>query len=298
MIARLIRVFGGAIIVGSIGIFLRQLRRSQQEMNGSCHHDRAKYQAGETAKYPVTINPSTAQTCSAANQETRNGEPVAQENKRPSKHFYRKWIMVVNGILAGAAIFGGFIYHSQLVQMQSATDATTRAAKAAEDSITKSEASAHLDQRAWVAATNIDGIPKEGSEFEIKVMAKNTGKTFAKQFTMYVGLAKNLKPDFTLKPTDEGSIAILAPNSEYTATRLVPNDFGEEHRKLTKDDVEDFTSGRAELYVFGKMSYNDVFDCPHWTTFCFFLGRDLKYANCHDKGGNEADDKPCPTPTP
>jgi hypothetical protein len=162
---------------------------------------------------------------------------------------------------------------------------------------------ARLDQRAWVAAIDITGVPEIGKPFEITVRVKNSGKTFARQMTVekvaeviapgaQPHFIEDLRIDCDNPPFDavagtESSVAILAPNGELLAD-LVLKGF----EKVTSEQLELIKSGDAIVVVHGRMCYRDIFDCPHWTTYCAQLGKNLKYAACRTH--NDADANRCP----
>ena len=107
--------------------------------------------------------------------DSNNFKKTANWEKR---HF------AINAIIAVVGGLALIIYWCQLREMRKSTDAATRAAKAAEDSITFARNSAHLDQRAWVAPIDVTGKPEEGKPYKVAVTFKNTGRTFAKNSPM------------------------------------------------------------------------------------------------------------------
>jgi hypothetical protein len=60
--------------------------------------------------------------------------------------------------------------------MRKSTDAATKAARAADESIRLTREMSRLDQRAWVAAKGIAGIPEIGKPLTVIVAYGNTGK--------------------------------------------------------------------------------------------------------------------------
>jgi hypothetical protein len=133
-----------------------------------------------------------------------------------------------------------------------------------------------VDQRAWLAAYDIRGIPKANEIYDISIDIKNTGKTFAKNFWINPVVAprkKGVIPNFADEearavsdPGQGGFISktFLPPGGSTTVKITVSP-------KLTAKDVTNFMSGEMAVWVFGKISYDDVFKCPHWTTFCSVL---------------------------
>src|ERR1700730_13876810 len=92
----------------------------------------------------------------------------------------------VQRLIAIGGLLGLVVLSLQWCEMRKSTDAATKAAIAARDGITRAEATAHLDQRAWVSTvqTPISGRPQVGSKFSIRIPVKNNGKTFARNLAM------------------------------------------------------------------------------------------------------------------
>ena len=88
--------------------------------------------------------------------------------------------LILAFFLVVAAIIGACIYGWQLSEMRKSTNAATKAAKAAEDSVLLAKQNAHLDQRAWVVVSDVSGVPEVGKPFIVTMNITNVGKTFAK----------------------------------------------------------------------------------------------------------------------
>jgi hypothetical protein len=212
-------------------------------------------------------------------------------------------LLVVVSFLTFCAIFAAIciqagIYFFQLKQIRKSTDAATKAANAAEASVKQVRRTAHHDQRAWVAVADIQGIPEVGTIFSVNLVAQNSGKTFAKNLTMRAVVEaiteKGGEPDFSLEDSaaarKESSVSLLAPNADYMMDielrkRTPPHE-------ITQSDLDGIRRGDLTLFVHGKMTYDDVFGCAHWATFCTRLKPDLKYASYGKH--NDADQNRCP----
>jgi len=190
------------------------------------------------------------------------------------------------------------IYFFQLKQMKKSTDAAIKAANAAEASVKQARGAARQDQRAWVAVIDIVGIPEVGKIFAVNLTAQNSGKTFAKNLTMRavveVITEEGKEPDFSLEDSaatrKDSSVSLLAPNALYVKNI--------ELRKQTpphetaQSDLDRIRSGNVRIFVHGKMTYDDVFGCAHWSSFCTRLKSDLEYASYGKH--NDADQNRCP----
>jgi hypothetical protein len=151
---------------------------------------------------------------------------------------------------------------------------------------------AHLDQRAWVGPMKIDGkLPEPNLEFVVSIHVENSGKTFARKVAVQWHIreaAKPSAPDFDKEMIPTGgtvnSIGLLPPHGTY---------YIKAGGDLKPDEVTvgRIKSGESRVFVFGKITYLDVFDCPHWTTFCYVLRKDGTYDIWETH--NDADDNRC-----
>jgi hypothetical protein len=124
-----------------------------------------------------------------------------------------------------------------------------------------------LDQRAWISVGEM--IPpslQKDAPLTIVVDIKNTGKTFAKNFT-YKGTGE-IKPKEILPKLPEQyipTLGIIPPNGLYHVT------VGNLKTHPPDTDLQDIRSGEKVLWVHGTLAYEDVFGQAHWTTFCYYF---------------------------
>jgi hypothetical protein len=190
------------------------------------------------------------------------------------------------------------IYFFQLKQIKKSTDAATKAANAAEASIKQAKGAARHDQRAWVAVVDIQGIPEVGTIFSVNLLAQNSGKTFAKNLTIRAVVEliteKGKEPDFSLEDIaaarKDSSVSLLAPNAEYVMDVELRKQTPP--HEMTQSDLDGIRRGNLTIFIHGKMTYDDIFGCAHWTSFCTRLKPDLKYASYGKH--NDADQNRCP----
>jgi hypothetical protein len=157
----------------------------------------------------------------------------------------------------------------------------------------------HVDQRARVAQSEISGKAELDKPYFVTIKMKNTGKTFAKQFTgITVIISKALSdpdPDFDREETNVANshsvtnIGLIAPNGVIEQHTSVMQ--GE--AKITKDDLNFFRDPTVVLLVFGKMHYWDIFKCEHWSSFCYRAYPINEYYGRYP-GHNDADENECP----
>jgi len=55
---------------------------------------------------------------------------------------------------------------------------------------------------------------------------------------------------------------------------------------FTKEHAKGFRTGDFRVFFWGRIEYTDIFDCRHWTTFCYEYGFEWSefrpYGKCHD----------------
>jgi hypothetical protein len=124
----------------------------------------------------------------------------------------------------------------------------------------------HLDQRAWVGADKINQFNfVAGPGFAVPFDVVNTGKTPALHLRSYTAL-KSLEKNTPFKPTypeprpPKASLTVLQPQMHMTLYTL-PTD-------VSAKQFGDIQNGRGILYIYGRITYDDIFSKNHLTTFC------------------------------
>jgi hypothetical protein len=126
------------------------------------------------------------------------------------------------------------------------------------------------DQRAWVAQVGMGfDAPEVGKVLKGFVTWNNSGKTFAKRVVprVHFGFVPVVIPDentlMKLAESDilgPSSIGVLAPNGQYKTSLE------------TKTPIEDIDKERINgtwyTYIWGEMTYDDIFGRTHTITFC------------------------------
>lgn len=251
-------------------------------------HGHSETPASEASKQPIfgTIQspkPTKRQGDQQANKSTAN------------------WSLIFAGVIALGALVqifavivqAGFT-RRQLRLTKQAADAATKSAETAEKNVQQAMDMTRLDQRAWLAVTTITGeAPQAGQRFNVKIIVTNTGKTFAKNvrvssFSRSVPRDQPV-PNFAeeveagnVRIGEDRSVGIMAPNATYTSPLITEGG-------ISAATTEDFRRGRTILYIFGRITYDDIFDCPHWTTFCSVMDRNgdcSVFGNLNDADNN------------
>jgi hypothetical protein len=240
------------------------------------------------------------------------GPETEQQNKAPSpfrtwiklhrekvKHVgLHEWLMVLATIAMAGSTITYTHYASgqleamrgQLGEMKSSRidnhELAIFAEKQAEQSLKASIEVSRNDQRAWVGQTDIlppvftDGGKavyfKDGERTRFTVFIVNSGKSPAKnvaQSTSYRTLGSKIKfsPRY---PGESDNRGVIQPG-----LRLALNP--PETNRATRQMIETYASGENVLYLYGRITYDDIFDRPHQTTFCVYLLRDLaNFTDC------------------
>jgi hypothetical protein len=159
-------------------------------------------------------------------------------------------------------------------------------ANSSEESIKETRRAFQIEQRAWVGFSGIGDKPELGKPYTITVQFGNTGRTPAigiRSQIMSVPIPRGQEPDFTYADPPE-SQAVLQPNGQFIVSWKATK-VGEVFNQAT---LESLKSGTVRLYVYGHVSYDDVFGGQHWTRFCLHLRGDMD-GFTHCKKYNEID---------
>jgi hypothetical protein len=211
--------------------------------------------------------------------EIRFPESAEREGRAEQKKQHRTQKFIAGAAWAAflsASVYAGLAFF-QLREMISTTDATYDAVHEtrrnrlqAEKTFTATIDQFHLDQRAWVAVSDIRATNLAiGQPFVVTVVFKNTGKTPAEQMkvaSVIDPVAEGQKPDFA----DPKAISrgLLPPNAEANV-RLDAT--SKSASGITEAGFDQVNAGKLVIYAHGRVTYDDVFGCHHWATFCYFL---------------------------
>ncbi|HEY2711856.1 MAG TPA: hypothetical protein VGI60_05020 [Chthoniobacterales bacterium] len=176
------------------------------------------------------------------------------------------------------------IYGCQLKEMQ-------RSSKAAITGLALSEQMNRIEERAWVAPAGISGDLEVGKEFRPQVVFKNSGKTFALRMASSIKIElvkKGSDPNFDRvkepsKVDDIWSSVLLPPNGQCGS---LPDPL--EKSPFSQEQIDSIRDTQS-LFVYGRVSYADIFGHYHWTTFCYLYDVREKTYGYYNKY-NEADE--------
>lgn len=133
----------------------------------------------------------------------------------------------------------------------------------------------HLEQRAWVFV-----VETRASEFQVSqplsitICFKNTGRTPARSVQIAAHLEplpKGQVPDPKLDKTQ--SRGVIPPNGSISVTIST----GRKHAEgVTEQGLKAITSGELVIWVYGTITYDDIFETRQATMFCYMLHPDGK----------------------
>ncbi len=141
-----------------------------------------------------------------------------------------------------------------------AQKASDVSAKSAKDALSATINNFRLEQRSWIDIAPPTIFPTKGTPYRIHMLVHNTGRTPAKNIVIKFNSNYFPPPQepvfkFWGEPLHVGS---LAPNgsTEFAGPEISTAQFPSQ-----------------TLYLFGSVTYQDVFGASHWITYCFFTHR-------------------------
>jgi len=236
-------------------------------------------QDAETNPKPVEQPPTSPS--SAADHISEQRTDHTNTEKHPTEYDFRKWSLVFTFCLdVIGSVYSFFSYQ----QWQSMRD---------QINIAKEQIrSTRAGERAWVGQSEISGKAQEGQAFQITVIIKNTGKSFAKRYSGVTAMrTKELSepdPDFETilrEGSDASTSGLIPPDGSAKMVLEVGNGI-----KMTKEHIDQLSNPTNVMLVFGKLTYRDIFACDHWTVFCYRVrvdGTFELYGKYNDADENE-----------
>lgn len=228
-------------------------------------------------------------------QTVRDGKADAKKDRSvQSSVRWAAW-----GAFFAASVYGCIAF-LQLQEMIKVTGANAQAVEAAQLA-TKVSATTlratidqfHLDQRAWVVVKDPVARIELDQPGEVSVSFTNTGKTPAKNLRLSCNHIIRLSEDVPVaKGIDLGPPGMLVPNGYAFCgpiqLRLLPSG-----TKVTPPHLETVKRKEAFIFLYGSVTYEDVFSGHHWMTFCFVLNPDASsWHTCNGHNDTGDGDRP------
>jgi|GEM_PF-3941218 len=166
------------------------------------------------------------------------------------------------------------IYTAYTIKMycanKKAADAAQSAAKTAKETLD----STREDRRAWVGPVEVI-LPDFGrtANDHFGVWIKNSGRTPARKVvtkisTQFIPSDADLTPVYKNVGLTE-SVSVIQPEMRIAIKSLAYP------AVINRPEMKELRSGKKTLYMYGLITYEDVFHHPHWTKFCVYLSPDL-----------------------
>jgi len=191
-----------------------------------------------------------------------------------------RWMIGLTAVIAVTGVLGWWVTWGQLDimkgQIAEMITAMNRIASSMEESAKQSKTAldytiekSKLDQRAWVTISRAVINPPivAGKTSYITITLKNSGKSpalktrFRQAAKLVSELPRGLMPQVSSNKLIE-SVSVIGPDgTTMNHFALVP---------LSEWQVSLLNSGKGMIVTFGSITYFDIFDIKHDTTFCFF----------------------------
>jgi hypothetical protein len=229
---------------------------------GKSKQTQRHHQALAPSPQPVApLEQAQAEAINPPNQAATSQPQIQPAQPRGKAAWLQTWLPIIfNGLVVLVIISHAFYYKRQWQAMQ--------------DSLKETRASRELDNRAWVtvkeAVVERIGV---GQEVIVAVVLTNNGHSPA------TNVSGKIKPTITgtplsynkqLMPTDLPAFDasdyakpqdVIGPGTDSTIR------WGS-GSALDEKTLADLTSNKVWLSFYGLVEYKDVFNQPHWTTFC------------------------------
>lgn len=230
-------------------------------------------------------------------------EKIDNRNHREKESTNNWWIMVFTGglLFTASAQIGLFYWQLWLIRRsiedtKIAASAAQKSADVAEKSVEIMSDTAKKQLRAYLSVTIGSGSFQDRFskiKFEVVPSLDNSGSTPAHKITYWAKseiLPVPLPDDFNFPHVDNKfqSSFVLGPNQGISLNAIVDE-------YIPDSEVEEVKIGNnRRVYIWGIVSYEDVFGDSHYTKFChsiyFFTGADglVKVSGHYDKNYNDA----------
>jgi len=185
---------------------------------------------------------------------------------------FTDWIAWAGLIVAFiAALFAALQWasaHRSAAEAKRSADAAERSAKAAEDSAQSSARFAQNGQRAWVFLFSIGRPPRETmNTLGATLTFRNGGPTPATHLCVETHIAKFKEfpkdPPY-LREDSTTSESVLGPRSNVDVPKSRP---------LEASEIEELRTGEFSFYMYGFVSYQDIFGDSHRTKYCLIFNQ-------------------------
>jgi hypothetical protein len=272
-----------------------------EKITGSIDSASAEYHADRNQsrnQQPVILGELRRPQAEIDAEQTRETHKEQRETRQEGRDrlrlFFEASGLLIASVLAIANIGLWLVTKEVSHATRDAASAANSQVKATKESIEASISAYHLDQRAWIGISKIDGRAVLNQPFLITIFFANSGKTPARNVSVNASfdpVPKGGHPDFTLEKKIAFSNRGFIPpgaivNIQASGTKIKGDN-------LNQYGANDLASGNVRFYVHGTVVYEDIFQCRHWLSYCSYLSDPSTgvYSSCSDH--NDTDDANC-----
>ena len=194
------------------------------------------------------------------------------------------------GLLFGTLVFTGWAAWSArraAIATHSAAIAAETSAATANNTLKSMEGTSERQLRAYVGVSKVEvdklGV---GHKTRLRITIKNFGQTPAYAVRRWADMKVADRSETSFPDDDDdGGARTMNPGDSFILSSRHEID-------LTQDDMDRLKADTARIFLWGRLTYDDVFGSPHEATFRFEYGgshtMDLNaFSFCAE--GNEAD---------
>jgi hypothetical protein len=202
--------------------------------------------------YPTEQSPFPVKIMEAPKTEA---ELAAEQKDRDERAALTERLTIYAGLLIAVGAFLALAFALQALYLWFALRAVRRTVQASEHNMTAARrAFVYVGSMTWEAA---------GASVKVSPVWANSGTTPTQSLRISANWKAShgeLPPDFTYTYTNPPERLLLGPNARAEAgTMLIPT-----------RDIQAAIEGRVQLYVWGRATYEDIFERtgPHFVEFC------------------------------
>jgi hypothetical protein len=205
----------------------------------------------------VESEPEADQSTPMPEPEETKTEPIPSPDSGPN--WARRGILTQAGLAAVILLALGLVY-LKLDDMHASINGATDELRA----------STLLDQRAWIAPVEIDAPVIAGSPVSINIKVVNSGKTFARKIKTLPHClifrppsAPDMAAMESQEDTQSSALFFIAPGQQYTWPAAATGE------GLPKGVFDAIQAGQTRLFIYGKITYDDIFKRHHRVAYCY-----------------------------
>jgi hypothetical protein len=230
----------------------------------------------------ATTNQKPSPQAATAIDLTKTKEKSSQSNgdsNKSSQPSSPDWIMGFTGVLALTAVMQIVLFCLQLRWMRQGAATSVIAAQGAKDSAEAAKATVKsmndTAQKELRAYMGVERISLRDSRPRWEIVIKNFGNTMAKDAEICIMAEVRTVPCDTFQLGERRCKTVVMPKETLMFNEKV---------KFEKHDRELLEQGAAELFIWGRINYRDVFGEQRWTTFRFV--NDGSWTSTAGEGGH------------